>query len=108
MRKKSSGPAGTPQVQSEDIRSGLSPATIARAFRDNLGYLRARFPAVATTNEFNKFLQELTIAGIVPRVSMKELKDWLAICRDPSYSLQERMAMVGSRVDLMAKDTLIE
>src|SRR2546423_3617084 len=51
MRKKSSGPAGTPQVQSEDIRSGLSPATIARAFRDNLGYLRARFPAVATTND---------------------------------------------------------
>src|SRR6266481_2603945 len=27
------------QTESEDVRSGLSPATIARAFRDNLAYL---------------------------------------------------------------------
>src|ERR1044072_7095517 len=37
--------------ESEDVRSGLSPATIARAFRDNLAYLQARFPAVATRND---------------------------------------------------------
>ena len=30
---------------------GLGPAAIARAFRDNLSYLQARFPAVATRND---------------------------------------------------------
>src|SRR5438876_4930358 len=39
------------QTESEDVRSGLSPATIARPFRDNLAYLQARFPAVATRND---------------------------------------------------------
>src|SRR6266511_1630188 len=42
--------AQTPN-ESEDVRSGLSPTTIARAFRDNLAYLQARFPAVATRND---------------------------------------------------------
>jgi starch phosphorylase len=35
----------------EDSRSGLSPATIAKAFQDNLAYVCARFPAVATRND---------------------------------------------------------
>jgi starch phosphorylase len=37
--------------ETEDIRSGLSPSAIARAFSDNLAYLCARFPEVATTND---------------------------------------------------------
>ena len=35
----------------EDARVGLSPAAIAQAYRDNLAYLLARFPAVATKND---------------------------------------------------------
>lgn len=35
----------------EDIRTGLRPETIARAFQDNLYYLMGRFPAVATRND---------------------------------------------------------
>jgi glycogen phosphorylase len=35
----------------EDPRTGSSPAAIVRAFRDNLAYLQARFPAVATKND---------------------------------------------------------
>jgi starch phosphorylase len=35
----------------EPTRTGLSTETIARAFCDNLYYLQARFPAVATTND---------------------------------------------------------
>src|SRR5438309_828354 len=35
----------------EHSRTGLSPATIARAFRDNLFYLQGRFPAVTTRND---------------------------------------------------------
>src|SRR5262245_47188653 len=35
----------------EDIRTGLSPETMARAFRDNLHYLQARFPEVTTRND---------------------------------------------------------
>jgi starch phosphorylase len=35
----------------EPTRTGLSADTIARAFADNLYYLQARFPAVATTND---------------------------------------------------------
>ena len=35
-----------------DVRVGLDPATIARAFRDNLACLQARFPAVATKNDY--------------------------------------------------------
>jgi glycogen phosphorylase len=35
----------------EDIRSGLRPETIAQAFMDNLAYLCARFPEVATRND---------------------------------------------------------
>ncbi|MBM3883740.1 MAG: glycogen/starch/alpha-glucan phosphorylase, partial [Verrucomicrobia bacterium] len=37
--------------RAEDIRTGLSPETIARAYRDNLYYLQARFPSVATLND---------------------------------------------------------
>jgi starch phosphorylase len=44
-------PPPTPEIQAEDPRAGLSPATIARAFRDNLTYLQAKFPEVATTND---------------------------------------------------------
>jgi len=35
----------------EPTRTGLSPATIARAFQDNLSYLQARFSPVATRND---------------------------------------------------------
>ncbi len=35
-----------------DVRSGLDPATIAQAFRDNLACFQARFPAVATKNDY--------------------------------------------------------
>jgi starch phosphorylase len=35
-----------------DVRVGLDPATIAQAFRDNLACLQARFPAVATKNDY--------------------------------------------------------
>lgn len=52
MKKKPSAAATPPQAQSEDIRSGLSPSTIARAVLDNLAYLLARFPAVATRNDY--------------------------------------------------------
>jgi starch phosphorylase len=44
-------PATGSQNESDEVRSGLSPATIVRAFCDNLGYLQARFPAVATKND---------------------------------------------------------
>jgi starch phosphorylase len=40
-----------PAPESEETRSGLSPSTIAKAFRDNLAYICARFPAVATRND---------------------------------------------------------
>ena len=35
-----------------DVRTGLDPATIAQAFRDNLACFQARFPAVATRNDY--------------------------------------------------------
>jgi starch phosphorylase len=35
----------------EDARTGLSPETIARGFRDNLYYVQARFPEVTTRND---------------------------------------------------------
>src|SRR5712671_6481970 len=51
MRKKPPAPAVETRAKSEDVDSGLSPATIARAFRDNLAYRQARFSAVATPND---------------------------------------------------------
>ncbi len=36
---------------SEEIRTGLSPAALAKAFQDNLSYVQARFPAVTTRND---------------------------------------------------------
>ena len=38
--------------QSEDVRTGLNPASIARDFQDNLCCLQARFPLVATKNDY--------------------------------------------------------
>jgi starch phosphorylase len=35
-----------------DVRTGLDPVTIAQAFRDNLACFQARFPAVATRNDY--------------------------------------------------------
>ena len=43
-------PSGAPGTVT-DVRVGLDPATIARAFRDNLACFQARFPAVATKND---------------------------------------------------------
>jgi starch phosphorylase len=45
--KRSSDAAGSVT----DVRTGLDPATIAQAFRDNLACFQARFPAVATKND---------------------------------------------------------
>ncbi|HEY3381116.1 MAG TPA: glycogen/starch/alpha-glucan phosphorylase [Vicinamibacterales bacterium] len=44
-------PSETPETVT-DVRVGLDPATIAQAFRDNLACLQARFPAVATRNDY--------------------------------------------------------
>ncbi len=46
--KHSAGAPGTVT----DVRTGLDPATIAQAFRDNLACFQARFPAVATKNDY--------------------------------------------------------
>ncbi|MEN9674572.1 MAG: hypothetical protein RIS76_468 [Verrucomicrobiota bacterium] len=43
--------APTSGTMTEDIRTGLSPDAIARAFLDNLFYLQARFPKIATVND---------------------------------------------------------
>src|SRR5438093_4083831 len=51
MTRKPSTASPKTQLEPEDVRSGLSPTTIARAFRDNLAYRQARFPAVATRND---------------------------------------------------------
>ncbi len=51
MKKTSPAHARSPQPPQDEIRTGLTPELIARAFRDNLYYLQARFPAVATTND---------------------------------------------------------
>ncbi len=51
MKKASAVSTSSDQPPCEDIRTGLKPETIARAFQDNLYYLQARFPAVATRND---------------------------------------------------------
>ena len=51
MKRKASSPSSPSPPTPEDIRTGLSPAAIARAFCDNLHCLQARFPAVATKND---------------------------------------------------------
>src|SRR5947207_11030703 len=51
MRRKLPALAVETGAKSEDVRSGHSPETIARAFHDNLAYRQARFPAVATAND---------------------------------------------------------
>jgi len=51
MRRKPPASAVETRAKPEDVRSGLSPATIARSFRENLAYRQARFPAVATPND---------------------------------------------------------
>jgi starch phosphorylase len=39
------------QPNHENVRTGLNASAIARAFQENLYYLQARFPAVATRND---------------------------------------------------------
>ena len=51
MNQKTDNPLSIDPSEPEDIRSGLSPSTIAQAFSDNLAYLCARFPEVATLND---------------------------------------------------------
>jgi glycogen phosphorylase len=51
MSKSSSPTPDTANPTTEPIRTGLHPDTLVRAFCDNLYYLQARFPAVATTND---------------------------------------------------------
>lgn len=51
MNQKADDPLSINPSEPEDIRSGLSPSTIAQAFCDNLAYLCARFPEVATLND---------------------------------------------------------
>lgn len=45
-------PAGCPIVAVEDDRTGTSVETLKRAIMDNLFYLQARFPSVASRNDF--------------------------------------------------------
>lgn len=45
------GAASSKGTTTEDVRTGLSPTVIARAFLDNLSYLQARFPKIATPND---------------------------------------------------------
>jgi len=51
MKRKSQASSSALRPEPEGIRTGLHPDTIARAFRDNLCYLQARFPAVTTLND---------------------------------------------------------
>src|SRR5947207_3440239 len=51
MRRKLPTLAVETGAKSEDVRSCLSPETIARSFPDNLAYPQARFPALATQND---------------------------------------------------------
>jgi starch phosphorylase len=51
MKSKLRSTSARLKVSHEDIRAGLQPATIARAFHDNLAYFQAKFPEVATTND---------------------------------------------------------
>jgi starch phosphorylase len=71
-RKLSTPAAGTPP-ESEDAPSSLSPATLARAFRENLAYRQARFPAVATRNDHYMALAYL--------VRDRLLHQWIATAR---------------------------
>ncbi len=48
-REKSSVPVV--QQDAEDVRTGMSVAVFQRAFLDNLAYVQARFPEVATRND---------------------------------------------------------
>ena len=45
-------PPGCPVVAVEDDRTGTSLETLKRAIMDNLFYLQARFPSVASRNDF--------------------------------------------------------
>jgi starch phosphorylase len=53
MPRKPKAPARAvaPQANGENIRTSLSAGAIARAFQENLFYLQARFPKVATRND---------------------------------------------------------
>jgi glycogen phosphorylase len=51
MKRKSFLQVATPKTEAENTRTGLSPSAIACAFRDNLAYLQARFPEVATSKD---------------------------------------------------------
>lgn len=48
--KQEPTPAGLPRT-SDTTRTGLEPAQIADAFRDNLNFLLGRFPAIASRND---------------------------------------------------------
>src|ERR1043165_3166156 len=51
MNKKS-GTERVPSRPEYDIRTGITQAAITRAFLDNVTCLQARFPAVATRNDY--------------------------------------------------------
>ena len=51
MKKTSCAQSTPAQPPAEDIRTGLSPASIRRAFCDNLFFLQGRFPEVATPHD---------------------------------------------------------
>ena len=51
MKRISRTPTASARTPNEYIRTGTAPATIARAYLDNLHYLQARFPAVTTRND---------------------------------------------------------
>ena len=51
MKTSASSSAKPDGREAEDIRTGLSPRAIARAFCDNLFYVQGRFPKVATPHD---------------------------------------------------------
>ena len=51
MKKTQPSAPQASSSETEDLRTGAGPGTIVQAVRDNLVYLQARFPEVATTND---------------------------------------------------------
>ncbi len=51
MRQKPSAPKVASVDEADEVRTGLSPSSIARALQHNLAYLQAKFPEVATVND---------------------------------------------------------
>jgi starch phosphorylase len=51
MKNASSDSVAEARRETQNVRTGLTPSSIVRAFRDNLAYQQAKFPEVATLND---------------------------------------------------------